>query len=63
MSNIYSVFLQANILAAVQNIKYIFTVNCSVYFYQCHVNSEHQHCLIITLHHSQKIFKVIIMNY
>ena len=38
-------------------------MNCSVYFYQWCVNSEHQHHFIITLHYSQKIFKVAVISY
>ena len=38
MSDVYSVSVQADILAVVQSIKYISTVNCSVYFYQWCVN-------------------------
>ena len=34
MFNVYLVFLQTNILAAVQDAKYISIVNCNVYFYQ-----------------------------
>ena len=63
MPDAYSVFLQADILAAVQNVKYIFIVNCSVYFYQWCVNSEHWHHLIVISHHSQKIFKIAVMSY
>jgi len=34
MSDIYSVSSQTDILTAVQKVKYIFTVNCSFFFYQ-----------------------------
>ena len=63
MSNIYSMFSQTNILAAVQDVNYIFTVNCSAYFYQWCINIKYQHCLIISSHQDQRIFKIAVMNY
>lgn len=63
MSDAYSIFLQKDIFAAVQDIKYILTVNCSAYFYQWCINSEHQHHLIVASHHRQKMFKIAVMSY
>lgn len=63
MSDTYSVFLQEDILITVQNIKYILTVNCSAYFYQWQINSEHQHHLTVIFYCSQKTFKVAVMSY
>ena len=63
MSDVYSVSLQTDILAAVQGTKYISTVDCASFFYQWWVKSEHCHCLMIASHREQKIFKVAVMNY
>ena len=63
MPDVYLVSMQLDILAVIQRAKYIFTVNCSVYFYQWWINLKHQHHLIIFSHQEQKIFKIVIMNY
>ena len=38
-------------------------MNCSAYFYQWQVNSDHQHCLTVFSHHGQETFKVTVMGY
>jgi len=63
MLNTYSVPSQADILAAVQEVKYIFTVDCSSFFYQWRVKQAHQHCLTVASHWGQKIFKIAVMRY
>lgn len=63
MFDTYFVFMQADILAAVQGFKYIFTVNCSSFFYQWHVKSKHHHCLTVIFYWGQKRFKVAVMSY
>ena len=63
MSDTYSVSSQINILAAVQEAKYILTVDCASFFYQWWVKSEHHHCLRVASHCEQKTFKVAVMGY
>jgi len=63
MSDAYSVPSQVNILTAVHGVNFIFTVDCSVFFYQWRVKRTHQHWLIIVLHQGQKTFKVAVMRY
>lgn len=63
MFDTYLVLMQADILTAVQGFKYIFTVDCSSFFYQWCVKSGHCHCLTVVSHWGQKMFKVAVMNY
>lgn len=63
MSDAYSVLMQADILAVVQGFKYIFTVDCSSFFYQWCVKSRHCYCLTVASHWGQKMFKVAVMSY
>jgi len=52
-----------NILTAVHGINFIFTVDCSVFFYQWRVKRAHWHWLTVALHWEQKTFKVAVMKY
>ena len=63
MSDAYSVSSQTDILAAVQEAKYILILNCVSFFYQWWVKSEHHHCLTVASHHEQKTFKVAVISY
>ena len=63
MLDTYLMSFQTNILAAVQETRYIFTVDCSAYFYQWHVNLKHQHHFMIVFHWNQKTFKIAVINY
>ena len=61
--NVYFVSSQANILAAIKNAKFIFTIDAASFFYQWWINSTHRHRLIVISHRDQKSFKVPIMSY
>ena len=63
MSDVYFVPSQANILTAVHDVNFIFTVDCSVFFYQWWVKRAHWHQLIVASHWGQKTFKVAVMRY
>jgi len=63
MSDAYLVPSQADILAAVHGVNFIFTVDCSVFFYQWRVKRAHRHRLTVVLHQGQKTFKVAVMGY
>ncbi len=63
MSDVYSVSSQANILTAVHDVNFIFTVDCSVFFYQWWMKRAHWHQLTVVLHQGQKTFKVTVMKY
>ena len=63
MSNVYFVPSQADILTAVHGVNFIFTVDCSVFFYQWRVKRAHRHWLTVALHQGQKTFKVTVMRY
>ena len=63
MLNVYSISSQANILAAIKNIKFISTIDAVNFFYQWWINLTHRHRFIIASHRDQKFFKVSIMNY
>ncbi len=63
MSDVYFISSQADILTAVHDVNFIFTVDCSVFFYQWRVKRTHQHWLTVVLHQRQKTFKVTVMRY
>ena len=63
MSDAYLVSSQTNILIAIKDAKFIFTINVTSFFYQWWINSAHRHRLIVTSHRDQESFKVSIMNY
>jgi len=63
MPDAYSVPSQADILAAVHGVNFIFTVDCSAFFYQWRVKRAHRHRLTVALHQGQETFKVAVMGY
>jgi len=63
MPDAYSVPSQADILTAVHGVNFIFTVDCSAFFYQWRVKRAHRHQLTVVLHWGQKTFKVAVMGY
>jgi len=63
MPDVYSVPSQADILTAVHGVNFIFTVDCSAFFYQWRVKRAHQHQLTVASHRGQKTFKVAVMGY
>ena len=63
MSDTYSVSNQMNILTAVQEADYIFTVNCAFFFYQWRVKSQDCHKLTVSSHWGQEMFNITVMRY
>jgi len=63
MPDVYPVPSQADILTAVHGAKFIFTVNCSAFFYQWRVKRAQEHWLTVASHWGQKTFKVTVMKY
>ena len=62
-SDIYSIFLQTDIIQAIAECSYISVLDAVSFFYQWQVySSHHQHFLIVS-HHEQKIFQVMIMSF
>ena len=59
----YPVPLQADILNAIAESKYITTVDCSAFFYQWRVKKEHRHRLTVSSHRGQETFKVAVMGF
>ena len=63
MPDAYFVSSQADILTAVHGVNFIFTVDCSTFFYQWRVKRAHWHWLTVVSHWGQKTFKVTVMRY
>ena len=63
MSDTYSVSSQTDILTAVQEADYIFTVNCAFFFYQWRVKSQNCHKLTVSSHWGQEMFNVTVIEY
>ena len=63
MSDAYFVSSQTDILTAVHGVNFIFTVDCSIFFYQWWVKRAHRHWLTVVSHQGQKTFKVAVMRY
>ena len=62
-SNIYSIFLQTDIIQTIAECSYIFIFNAASFFYQWQVYSLHHQHFSTVSHHEQKIFKVTVMNF
>ena len=62
-SDVYSLFLQFDIISVVLECQYIIVLNCSTFFYQWRVHSNDKHKLIVITHRDQESFNVIVMNY
>ena len=62
-SNVYSLFLQIDIIVVVRDCKYIFVIDCSAFFYQWRVHLNDRHKLIVINHRDQKSFNVTMMKY
>ena len=62
-SNVYSLFLQFNIIFVVIDCQYIIVLNCSIFFYQWRIHSNDKHKLTVITHREQKNFNVAVMNY
>ena len=63
MSDVYFLFLQSDIIIAVQNCIYIFVIDCADFFYQWRVHFFDRHKLTIISHQKQKFFNVIVIRY
>ena len=50
VSNVYSLFLQFDIIFSVRNCSYIFVIDASAFFYQWRVHSNDRHKLIVITH-------------
>ena len=61
--DVYFLFLQFNIIAAVWNCFYISVIDCVSFFYQWRVHSSDRHKLTIISHQEQKFFNVAVMKY
>ena len=61
--DVYSLSLQADIIAAVQNCFYIFVIDCAEFFYQWKIHLFDRHKLTIISHRKQKSFNVAVMKY
>jgi hypothetical protein len=61
--DVYSLFLQSNIISAVKECHYLSIIDCASFFYQWRVYSENRHKLIVVSHRDQKTFQIAIMSY
>ena len=59
----YPMSSQANILADLQEVTHILTVDCSAFFYQWRVKPNQKHQLTMSLHCGQEVFNVAVMGY
>ena len=59
----YPVSIQQDILALIKDSKFIFTINCTSFFYQWHIFPEDRHKLIVISHQGQEMFSVIVMRF
>ena len=62
-SDVYSLFLQFNIISVVIDCQYIIVLNCSTFFYQWRIHSNDRFKLIVITHREQESFNVVVMNY
>ena len=62
-SDVYSLFLQSNIIQLIIDCEYIIVINVAFFFYQWRVHFDDKHKLIVINHRDQKSFNVIVMNY
>ena len=59
----YSIFLQVDVLQAVQNCIFISIIDCFEFFYQWKIHSSDKHKLIVVAHREQETFNVAVMSY
>lgn len=59
----YPIPIQADIISAVRNCRYISVVDCTSFFYQWRVHPAHRHRLTVVTHRGQEYFKVAVMGY
>ena len=62
-SDIYSIFLQTDIIQAIAECSYIFIFDAISFFYQWQIYSSHHQHLLTVSHCEQKIFKITIMSF
>jgi hypothetical protein len=62
-SDLYSMSLQLNIIAAVAECKFIFVIDVAAFFYQFRVRSKNRHKLIVVSHREQEYFFVAFMSF
>ena len=63
VSNVYSLFLQFDIIFNVRNCSYIFVIDALTFFYQWRIHSNDRHKFIVITHKNQNFFNVAIMKY
>ena len=59
----YSLFFQSDIITAITEALYIFTINDNNYFHQFRVRHKDRYKFIIIFHRGQKQFNVTLMRY
>lgn len=63
ISNVYSLFLQTNIITMVKNCFLISMIDCAKFFYQWRIHFSNRHKLTMINHWNQEFFNITIMNY
>ena len=63
MPDAYPVLSQSDILAAVQGVDFISTVDCASFFYQWRVKTQDCHKLTVSSHQGQETFQVAVIGY
>jgi uncharacterized protein involved in tolerance to divalent cations len=63
VTNVYSMFTQTNITAAITECHYISVINVLRYFYQWTIKFENRHKLTIISHKEQNQFNVCVMSF
>ena len=62
-SDAYFVFLQSNIIQAVNECSFIFVIDFFEFFYQWRVHSTKRYKFTVVTHRKQKSFNVVVMNF
>ena len=62
-SDAYLVFLQSNIIQAVNECSFISVIDCFEFFYQWKIHSTKRHKLTVVTHRRQKSFNVVVMSF
>ena len=63
MLNVYSLFLQTDIIAVVKNCFFISMIDCAEFFYQWRIHFSDRYKLTMINHRDQEFFNVAVMNY
>ncbi len=61
--DVYSLFLQFDVISLIKECNYLFVIDCVFFFYQWRVHFDDKHKLTVVSHREQETFQIAIMSY